>query len=46
MRFVDSACMGLLMWWLDGDVPWSAEEVNTTFRRLATQGVKRVVTTA
>lgn len=46
MRFVASACMGLLMWWLDNDVPWSAEEVHATFRRLATQGIKRFVTSA
>jgi AcrR family transcriptional regulator len=45
MRFVASACMGLLMWWLDNDVPWSAEEVHATLRRLATQGVKRFLTT-
>ncbi|HKA83062.1 MAG TPA: TetR/AcrR family transcriptional regulator [Acidimicrobiales bacterium] len=46
MRFVSSACMGVLMWWLDQDVAWSAEEVHATFRRLATQGVKRFVATA
>jgi AcrR family transcriptional regulator len=45
MRFVASACMGLLMWWLDNDIPWSAQEVHATFQRLATQGVKRFVTT-
>jgi AcrR family transcriptional regulator len=45
MRFVASACMGVLMWWLDQDVPWSAEEVHATFRRLATVGVRRFVTT-
>lgn len=43
MRFVASACMGVLMWWLDNDVPWSADEAHAAFRRLATQGVKRVV---
>jgi AcrR family transcriptional regulator len=44
MRFAASACMGLLMWWLDNDVRWSAEEIHATFRHLATQGVKRFVT--
>jgi len=45
MRFAASACMGLLMWWLDNDVPWTAEEAHATYRRLATQGVERFVTT-
>jgi AcrR family transcriptional regulator len=43
MQFVANACMGLLMWWLDNDIPWSAEEAHATFQRLATQGVKRFV---
>lgn len=46
MRFAASACMGVLMWWLDNDVPWSADQAHATFQRLATQGVKRFVTTA
>jgi hypothetical protein len=36
--------MGLLMWWLDNDVRWSAEEIHATFRHLTTQGVKGFVT--
>ncbi len=43
MQFVTGACMGLLTWWLDNDVPYSAEELHSTFRRLATQGVRRVL---
>lgn len=44
MRFVAGGCMGLLMWWLDNDVPWSAEEAHATYRRLATPGVEQFVT--
>lgn len=41
MRFVVGACMGLLTWWLQGGVPYSAGEIFTVFRRMATQGVRR-----
>lgn len=42
MRFVAGACMELLMWWLQNeDVTYSAEEIHSIFRRLATQGVER-----
>jgi hypothetical protein len=37
VQFVASACMGLLLWWLDNDVPYSAEELYAIFRRLTTQ---------
>jgi AcrR family transcriptional regulator len=44
IQFVTGACMGLLTWWLDNDhVPYSAEEIHSIFRRLATQGVRRVL---
>jgi AcrR family transcriptional regulator len=44
-NYVVGACMGLLIWWLDnGDIPWSADEIHTTFRRLTTQGVRRFLT--
>lgn len=46
MRFVASACMGVLVWWLDDDVAWSAEEVHAAFRRMATPCVQRYVATA
>src|SRR5262245_24475290 len=46
MRFVASACMGVLVWWLDDDVAWSAEEVHSAFRRMATPGVRRYVAAA
>jgi hypothetical protein len=36
-QFVASACMGLLIWWLDNDVPYSAQELYVIFRRLTTQ---------
>jgi AcrR family transcriptional regulator len=46
MRFVASACMGVLVWWLDNEVAWSADETHATFQRLATEGVERFVATA
>jgi hypothetical protein len=27
MQFVEGACIGLLIWWLDDDFPYSAEEM-------------------
>jgi len=36
---------GLLIWWLDNDVPYWAEELYAIFRRLTTQGVRRFLTT-
>ena len=41
MQFVAGACMGLLIWWLDDDIPYSAEEIHSIFRRQANQGVGR-----
>jgi AcrR family transcriptional regulator len=41
VQFVASAGIGLLIWWLDNDVPYSAEELYTVFRRLTTQDVRR-----
>jgi len=46
IQFATGACMGLLIWWLENDaVPYSAEEIHAIFRRLATQGVQRFLTT-
>jgi AcrR family transcriptional regulator len=45
VQFVTSACMGLVLWWLDNEVPYSAEELYAIFRRLTTQGVRRFLTT-
>jgi AcrR family transcriptional regulator len=44
VQFVASAGIGLLIWWLDNDVPYSAEELYTVFRRLTTQDVRRFLT--
>jgi AcrR family transcriptional regulator len=44
VQFVVGACMGLGIWWLDNDIPYSAEELYSSFRRLATQGVRRFLT--
>jgi hypothetical protein len=33
-----------LTWWLENDhIPYSPEEIHSIFRRLATQGVRRVL---
>jgi AcrR family transcriptional regulator len=45
VQFVVGACMGLGIWWLDNDVPYSAEELYSIFRRLTTQGVHSFLTT-
>ena len=46
MRFVTGACMGLVVWWLEDDaIAYSAEEIHSIFRRLATQGVRRFLAT-
>jgi hypothetical protein len=46
MQFVTGACMRLLTWWLDNDeVTYSAVEIHSTFRRLASQGVRRFLAT-
>src|SRR6266511_3287723 len=41
VQFVVSALIGVITWWLDNDVPYSAEDIYLMFRRLTTQGVKR-----
>ncbi len=46
VQFVASACVGLLIWWLENDVPCSAEEIHSIFRRLTTQGVRRFLAAA
>jgi AcrR family transcriptional regulator len=46
VQFVAGACMGLLVWWLDHEVPLSAREIHAIFRRLATPGVERFMATA
>jgi AcrR family transcriptional regulator len=46
IQFVTGACMGLVTWWLENDaVPYSAEEIQSIFRQLATKGVRRFLTT-
>lgn len=41
VQFVVGAMIGLLMWWLENDIPSSAEEMHEVFRRMAAPGVKR-----
>jgi hypothetical protein len=33
----------MLLWWLDSGDPRTAEEIHTTFRRLATHGVENFI---
>lgn len=40
VQFLVGALFGLLMWWLDGKMRLSVEEVNELFRRLAVPAVK------
>jgi len=41
IQFVTGACMSLLIWWVDTGSAYSAEEIHSIFRALATQGVGR-----
>ncbi len=40
VQFIAGGLFGLLMWWLDGRMRLSVEEVNTLFRRLAIPALK------
>ncbi len=40
VQFIGGGLFGLLMWWLDGKMRLSVEDVNTTFRRLAIPALK------
>jgi AcrR family transcriptional regulator len=44
VQFVVGAFIGLGIWWLDNDVPYSAEELYSIFRRLTSQGVQSFLT--
>jgi AcrR family transcriptional regulator len=46
VQYLASACVGLLLWWLDNDTPYSAEELYAIFRRLTIQGAQRFLTSA
>ena len=43
VQFVANALVGLIAWWLQGDVRYSADELYSIFRRLAMQGVRRSI---
>ncbi len=45
VQFIVSAFIGLGIWWLDNDLPYSAEEMYSTFRRLTLHGVRSFLTT-
>jgi AcrR family transcriptional regulator len=46
VQFVVSALIGILEWWALNDIPHTAEDMYTIFKRLTTQGVKRFLTTS
>jgi AcrR family transcriptional regulator len=39
IQYVVSALLALLTWWLDNDLPYTAEEMSRMFQRLASHGV-------
>jgi AcrR family transcriptional regulator len=45
VQFVVGAFIGLGIWWLDNDIPYSAEEMHSIFRHLTTEGVRSFLTT-
>jgi hypothetical protein len=40
VQFIGSGLFGLIMWWMDGKMRLSVDDVNATFRRLAVPAVK------
>jgi AcrR family transcriptional regulator len=44
VQFVVGAFVGLGIWWLDNEIPYSAEEMYSIFRGLATPGVHSFLT--
>jgi AcrR family transcriptional regulator len=40
VEYTVSALLGLLTWWLDGDLPYTAEQMGRMFERLAIHGIK------
>jgi len=40
VQFIGGGLFGLLMWWLDGKMRLSVEDINATFRRLAIPALK------
>lgn len=43
VQYVAGGFMGLTTWWLENEVPDSAEEIYATFRLLTTKGVKALL---
>lgn len=42
-HYFASALMGILVWWVEKDIPCSAEEIDRLFRQLAMPGFKHVL---
>src|SRR4029450_2034400 len=45
VQFVVGAFIGQGIWWLDNEIPYSAEEMYSIFRRLTPRGVRSFLTT-
>ena len=45
-QLVIGSCMGVLIWWLENDVSYSADQVHSVFRRMSAPGVKRFLSSA
>jgi AcrR family transcriptional regulator len=43
VQYVVSGLLALLTWWLDNDLPYTAEEMNRMFQRLSRNGVLGVI---
>jgi AcrR family transcriptional regulator len=45
VQYTVNGLIGILVWWCEHDVPYTAAETYTVFKRLTTQGVKRFLAT-
>ena len=44
VQYTVNALVGILVWWVESDAPYTADETYNTFKRLTTHGVKRFLT--
>jgi hypothetical protein len=42
-HYVASAFMGVLVWWLEKDMPYTAEEMSTLVRQIVLPGLREVL---
>ena len=41
--YIAGAIMNMLIWWLDHDMPYSPEQMDTMFQQLVLPGVQRTL---